>query len=111
MGINVDYKFKGRDYNELAEAFGISTEDDDKMTADLKGKLLVIAGEYFFAHPQVPAEGTPLFQQMQLCQNFIKTLVAHDASTYDPVFAGLLEIEDGFSFFKMLSAIIEFMWI
>jgi len=88
--------FKGYDWTELAERFGVSIPDDDP-------KVLVSWIENHVAQGEEEWVA-------KTCREFLDALIATDPTDNKPVWQGLAKVEDDGSFMTFFIHLLDWVW-
>jgi len=100
----------GSDWTELGEMFGILCDDDDAQTArHVRNKIGELADRFVLRDPAPLPED---FRRLELIRGFVSLL--RDGSRgigyCAPLWQGLLEIQDDWTFLRFVMVLLEFMW-
>ena len=105
--INKDYKFKGWDWSELSECFGLGTEDDgldcDKEALD--SFLLVYFNKIIMGED--PEEVKLVLDK---CREYLTILSEYEHDYYAPFWKGLLAVENDELFLNLYMDLLSRMW-
>lgn len=108
------WQFYGDDWTELGQVFGILCDHDDAPTcgfireaiAKLQSRIRVAQDKEGRARPGD-------MQQVEACRRFLRAVIVQSLARRDyetPLWFGLAEIRDDWTFLRYLSALLEHLW-
>jgi hypothetical protein len=96
--------YKGHDYTELFPVLGVEWNDDDPDTdADVFRMGLVRL-------QQRSDEGEDISDELNHIRLYLRAMIACEVDCWGPVWDGLLELEDEFTFLQACISLADHMW-
>ena len=98
-----EYNFKGHDYTELFPYLGITCDDDyDGDLVALKRKLTRMMGRVYGDHD--------VSEEVLAIKMYLKAMVDAGIDYWGPIWEGMIEVEDDYTFISACRSLADRMW-